>query len=60
MEEKEELYNEERDTHKYLCAITASTIRDLLKKANDKCIQHEDVVTILKETDWFLLIYYKQ
>ena len=42
-----------------MAASGARTIRDLVKIANDQNIQKEDIVTIMKEADQYLIIYYR-
>lgn len=58
MEEKK-IKKTNKNTLKYMSASGARTIRDLVKIANDQNIQREDVVTIMKEADQYLIIYYR-
>ena len=48
-----------KNTLKYMAASGARTIRDLVKIANDQNIQKEDIVTVMKEVDQYLIIYYR-
>lgn len=47
-----------KDIHTYLTALPATTIRDLIDQVNSADIQKEDIVTILKENETFILLYY--
>lgn len=58
MEEKK-IKKTNKNTLKYMSASGARTIRDLVKIANDQNIQREDIVTIMKEADQYLIIYYR-
>ena len=58
MEEKK-IKKTNKNTLKYMTASGARTIRDLVKIANDQNIQKEDIVTIMKEADQYLIIYYR-
>lgn len=44
--------------HKVLQAIYCRTIRQLVEEANSLNIQREDIITILKEGEYFCMIYY--
>lgn len=39
--------------------VYSTTIRNLLKKANEEKIHKEDVISIVKEGEQFVLIYFK-
>lgn len=52
-----EEYNKE---HKLLHAIRGRTIRELVDKTNELGIQREDVVTILQENGYYVVLYYYQ
>ena len=43
---------------KLLHALRGRTIRELVDKTNDLKIQREDVVTILQENGYYVLLYY--
>ena len=58
MEEKK-IKKTNKNTLKYMAASGARTIRDLVKIANDQNIQKEDIVTVMKEADQYLIIYYR-
>lgn len=42
-----------------LTAVTDSTIRGIVRIANELHIKREDIVSLLKENGQFVLIYYK-
>lgn len=44
---------------KKLNVIVTGTIRGIVRQANEENIKKEDIVTILKDRDQFILIYYK-
>ena len=48
-------YNE---NGKLLHAIRSRTIRELVDKANELHILREDVITILQENGFYVLLYY--
>lgn len=52
----EEYCKEEKVLH----ATRARTIREIVQKANDLNIPREDVVTLLQETGYYVLLYYYQ
>lgn len=45
---------------KLLHATRNKTIRELVEKANKLQIPREDVVTILRENEYYVLLYYYQ
>lgn len=47
-----------RVAHKAMNAIAASTIREIVRKANEKEIRHEDVVSLVRDGNQFVLVYY--
>lgn len=49
-----------KNTKQYLTAISAMTLRDLIKTANAYGIVREQVVQIMKEGETFLLMYYRE
>jgi len=50
---------EESKEKKVMLAITAKNMRDLVGKTNKEGVQKEDIVSILKEGEQFVLTYYK-
>jgi hypothetical protein len=42
-----------------MLAIAAKNMRDLVSKTNKEGVQREDIVSILKEGEQFVLTYYK-
>lgn len=46
--------------NKTMMAISASSLRVLIKAANDEGIQREDIVTLTKENNEFVLVYYSK
>ena len=50
---------EENKEKKVMLAITAKNMRDLVTKSNKEGVQKEDIVSILKEGEQFVLTYYK-
>lgn len=47
-----------RVVHKAMNAIAASTIREIVRKANEKEIRQEDVVSLVRDGNQFVLVYY--
>ena len=47
------------NTHQIMTAITDTTIKGIVKTANELSIKREDIVSLLKENGQFVLIYYK-
>lgn len=45
---------------KILHALRARTIRELVNKANELKVLREDVITILQENGYYVLLYYYQ
>lgn len=39
--------------------VYSTTVRGLLKKANEEKISKEDVISIVKEGEQFVLVYFK-
>lgn len=52
--------NNNNDNTKALHVIRVRTIRELVNKANALNIPREDIVGILQETGFYVLIYYYQ
>lgn len=42
----------------FMTAMAANTIREIVNLANEKQIEKEDIVSLLKENGQFVLIYY--
>lgn len=47
------------ETHQVMTALTDTTIRGIVKSANEEGIKREDVVSLLKENGQFVLVYFK-
>lgn len=45
--------------HQIMTAMAANTIREIVKTANEEGVKREDIVSLLKENDQFVLVYYK-
>lgn len=45
--------------HQIMTAMAVNTIREIVKTANEEGIKREDIVSLLKENDQFVLVYYK-
>lgn len=43
---------------KVMTAFTAPTIRTIIDIANELSIKREDIVTLTKESDQYILVYY--
>lgn len=41
-----------------LTALSSMTLRGLVQKVNEKGITHKDVVSVMKESENFILLYY--
>lgn len=41
-----------------MTVLTASTIRELVKKVNDLNIKKDDIVSLLREKEQLILMYY--
>ena len=44
---------------KVMTAITSSTIRGIVKSANKLSIKREDIVSLTKENNEYILMYYE-
>jgi hypothetical protein len=42
-----------------MTALYSTTLRGIVKDANEEGVKREDVVTLLKENGQFVLIYFK-
>ena len=45
--------------HQIMTALTDTTIRGIVKSANEEGIKRENIVSLLKENDQFVLIYFR-
>lgn len=50
---------DEENVHQIMTAITDTTIKGIVKSANELGIKREDIVSLLKENGQFVLIYFK-
>lgn len=48
-----------KNTRQRLTALSAPTLRDLIRRANDVGIARECVVTVMKENEAFIMLFYK-
>jgi len=48
------------DNKRTMLAISAASLRVLINAANEEGIQKEDIVTLIKEGDEFVLVYYSK
>lgn len=51
--------NAEIKSSSLLTALTGTTIRSIVNAANAERIKREDIVSLLKEGNQFVLLYYK-
>ena len=47
------------EVHKVMIALTDTTIRGIVRLANEEGIKREDIVSLLKENGQFVLIYFR-
>lgn len=47
------------ETHQVMTALTDTTIRGIVRSANEEGIKREDIVSLLKENGQFILVYFK-
>ena len=47
------------ESHKVMTALTDTTIRGIVRLANEEGIKREDIVSLLKENGQFVLIYFR-
>lgn len=47
------------EIHQVMTALYSTTLRGIVKDANEEGVKREDVVTLLKENGQFVLIYFK-
>jgi hypothetical protein len=51
-------YND-KSVHKVMDVVTSSTIREIVKISNEKGIKKEDIVSLLRESNQFILVFYR-
>lgn len=52
--------NKKEDSNSsFMTVLTSSTLRGIIRTANEENIKRENVVTLLKDNGQFVLIYYK-
>lgn len=49
----------DKSVHKVMDVITSSTIREIVKISNEKGIKKEDIVSLLRESNQFILVFYR-
>ena len=47
------------ETHQIMTALTDTTIRGIVRSANEEGIKRENIVSLLKENGQFVLIYFR-
>ena len=47
------------EIHQVMTALYNTTLRGIVKDANEEGVKREDVITLLKENGQFVLIYFK-
>lgn len=47
------------EIHQVMTALYNTTLRGIVKDANEEGVKREDIVTLLKENGQFVLIYFK-
>ena len=47
------------EVHQVMTALTGTTIRSIVRLANEEGIKREDIVSLLKENGQFVLIYFR-
>lgn len=47
------------EAHQVMTALTDTTIRGIVRSANEEGIKREDIVSLLKENGQFVLIYFR-
>lgn len=47
------------EAHQVMTVLTDTTIRGIVRSANEEGIKREDIVSLLKENGQFVLIYFK-
>ena len=47
------------EVHQIMAALTDTTIRGIVRSANEEGIKRENIVSLLKENGQFVLIYFR-
>lgn len=47
------------EVHQVMTAISGDTIRSIIRVANEEGIKREDIVSLLKESGQFVLVYFR-
>ena len=47
------------EVHQVMTVLTNTTIRGIVRSANEEGIKREDIVSLLKENGQFVLIYFR-
>ena len=47
------------EVHQIMTALTDTTLRGIVRSANEEGIRREDIVSLLKEHGQFVLIYFR-
>lgn len=47
------------EVHQVMTVLTDTTIRGIVRSASEEGIKREDIVSLLKENDQFVLIYFR-
>ena len=47
------------EVHQIMTALTDTTLRGIVRSANEKGIKRENIVSLLKENGQFVLIYFR-
>ena len=47
------------EVHQIMTALTDTTLRGIVRLANEEGIKREDIVSLLKENGQFVLIYFR-
>ena len=47
------------EIHQVMTALYNTTLRGIVKDANEEGVKREDIITLLKENGQFVLIYFK-
>ena len=47
------------EVHQIMTALTDTTLRGIVRSANEEGIKREDIVSLLKENGQFVLIYFR-
>ena len=47
------------EVHQIMTALTDTTLRGIVRSANEEGIKREDIISLLKENGQFVLIYFR-